>query len=105
MLESNRDLPDLMFILYTNWHEYVQKDWLADMDDLYDGTFSYEVNGIEITSQYDVGDTSVYAESGETTGLTLMDTMDSGFVNYGKMAPKMGEEEHFYVMPWTSPCI
>lgn len=104
LLESNRDLPDLMFILYTNWHEYVQKDWLADMDDLYDGTFSYEVNGIEITSQYDVGDTSVYAESGETTGLTLMDTMDSGFVNYGKMAPKMGEEEHFYVMPWTSPC-
>ena len=104
LLESNRDLPDLMFILYTNWHEYVQKDWLADMDDLYDGTFSYEVNGIEITSQYDVGDTSVYAESGETTGLTLMDTMDSGFVNYGKMAPKTGEEEHFYVMPWTSPC-
>ena len=104
LLESDRDLPDLMFILYTNWHEYVQKGWLADMDDLYDGTFSYEVNGIEITSQYDVGDTSVYAESGETTGLTLMDTMDSGFVNYGKMAPKTGEEEHFYVMPWTSPC-
>lgn len=25
LLESNRDLPDLMFILYTNWHEYVQR--------------------------------------------------------------------------------
>lgn len=47
LLESNRDLPDLMFILYTNWHEYVQKGWLADMDDLFDGTFSYDVNDIK----------------------------------------------------------
>lgn len=77
LLESNRDLPDLMFILYTNWHEYVQKGWLADMDDLFDGTFSYDVNDIKITSKYDVGNTSVYAESGAKTGLTLKDIMTS----------------------------
>lgn len=104
LLESNRDLPDLMFILYTNWHEYVQKGWLADMDDLFDGTFSYDVNDIRITSKYDVGNTSVYAESGAKTGLTLKDIMTSDFVDYGKMAPKRGEDEHYYVMPWTSPC-
>ena len=25
LLESNRNLPDLMFILYTNWQKFVQK--------------------------------------------------------------------------------
>lgn len=104
LLESNRDLPDLMFILYTNWHEYVQKGWLADMDDLFDGTFSYDVNDIKITSKYDVGNTGVYAESGAKTDLTLKDIMTSDFVDYGKMAPKRGDDEHYYVMPWTSPC-
>lgn len=104
LLEADRDLPDLMFILYTNWHEYVQKGWLADMDDLYDGTFSYTVNGTTFNSKYDVSGTSVYSEDNKTSDLTLHDIMTSDFVEYGKMAPKRGEEEHYYVMPWTSPC-
>lgn len=104
LLEANRNLPDLMFILYTNWQKYVQNDWLAPMDDLYDGTFSYEVNGVTITSEYATAGTTVYTGNGETSGLTLKEIMVSDFVDYGLTAQKLGEEKHYWVMPWTAPC-
>ena len=70
LLESGRNLPDLMFILYTNWTKYVQNGWLAEMDDLYDGTFSasYEVNGKTntISSLYGTEGTTVFSDSGKT---------------------------------------
>ena len=86
LLESGRDLPDLMFCLYTNWQAFVQKGWLEPMDEIYDGTLD-SATGISAT--YD--------------GKKLTETMVPEFVNYGLMKENIQAEEHYYVMPWTAP--
>ncbi|MBQ9710372.1 MAG: extracellular solute-binding protein [Clostridia bacterium] len=104
LLESNRNLPDLMFILYTNWQKFVQKGYLAPMDDLYDGTFSATYGDATITSKYDVAGTSVYAADSAkgSTGLTAADIFEPEYLNYGKTSKTATSEKHFWVMPWTS---
>lgn len=109
-LDAGRNLPDLMFIQLTNWREYVQKDWIAQMDELYDGSFGYTFkNGYTVTSSYDLTGTSVYSNgsnSGEsTTSVTLRDIIIDKFKDYGYVSRKINEQKHFYVVPWHSPCV
>ena len=106
LLEAGRNLPDIMFVQYTNWREYVQKGWITEMDDLYDGTFSYDVNGKTITSTYSLdGNTAEFKKAdGTATGTaTLYDLLDSSFRDYGNIAKSVNEEDHFWVIPWTAP--
>lgn len=108
LLESGRNLPDLMFILYTNWTKYVQNGWLAEMDDLYDGTFSasYEVNGKTntLSSLYGTEGTTVFSDSGKTQGVTLKDILIDDFEDYGYSAKTVDSEKHYYILSWTAPC-
>lgn len=108
LLESGRNLPDLMFILYTNWTQYVQNDWLADMDDLYDGTFSasYELNGEThtISSLYATAGSTVFTDSGLTENVTLKDILIDDFENYGYSAKTVTSDKHYYILSWTAPC-
>lgn len=104
LLDSNRDLPDLMFILYTNWQKFVQKGQLAQMDDLYDGTFSATFGNATITSKYNLNNTTVYAANSSkgTDNLTLSDILEPEYLNYGKTSKTAVSDKHFWVMPWTS---
>lgn len=105
-LESNRDLPDVAFILYTNWQKFVQNDYLAPLDDLYDGTFSATFGSGEyertITSTYSTAGTTVTAVSGKTKDVTLSDILCADYLDYGKTAKTADDEKRFWVMPWTS---
>lgn len=104
LLEGNRNLPDLMFILYTNWQKFVQKDYLAPMGDLYDGTFSATYGDATITSTYNVEGTTVYAadETKGTSGLSLSDIMEPEYLQYGSTSKTVDSEKDYWVMPWTS---
>ncbi len=109
-MSAGRNLPDLMFCQLTNWREYVQKGWIVEMDDLYDGTFQHTFeNGYTVTSSYDLTGTSVYSNgsnSGEsTTAVTLRDIILDEFKDYGYVAKNINAEKHFYVVPWHSPCV
>lgn len=108
-LESDRNLPDVAFILYTNWQKYVQNDYLALLDDLYDGTFSATFgSGVyerTISSTYSVEGTTVYSEDGKTDGLTLSDIMCADYIDYGKTAKTADSEKSFWVMPWTAGTV
>ena len=105
-LQSDRNLPDLAFVLYTNWQKFVQNDYLAPMDDLYNGTFSATFGEGEwqrtVNSSYSVANTSVYSNDGKTEGLALTDIMCGDYVNYGKTSKTLDSEKQFWVMPWTS---
>ena len=106
LLEAGRNLPDIMFVQYTNWREYVQKGWLADMDDLYDGTFSYTVGDFTVTSSYSLDGTKSEFKTvdGATAGsATLYDILDGSFRDYGNMAKTVNDDSHFWVIPWTAP--
>ncbi|GHU98995.1 carbohydrate ABC transporter, N-acetylglucosamine/diacetylchitobiose-binding protein [Clostridia bacterium] len=88
LLESGRNLPDLVFVLYTNWQDYVRKGQLEPLDTIYDGTF----DGLGISSKYD--------------GKTLSQSLVPEFENYGYMGKTVltpEAEKHYYVMPWTAP--
>ncbi len=104
LLESNRNLPDVMFILYTNWQKFVQKGYLEPMDDLYDGTFSATFGDATINSKYSLGNTTVYSadSSKGTSDLTVSDIFEPEYLNYGKTSKTATSEKHFWVMPWTS---
>ena len=107
-LDSGRNLSDIMFVQLTNWREYVQKGWIAEMDDLYDGTFSYTVDGFTITSSYDLSGTSVYSNHSNTEGteqVTLRDMILDEFKDYGYIGQTVTSEKHYYVVPWHSPCV
>ncbi len=106
-LNAGRNLSDIMFIQYTNWREYVQQDWIVQMDDLYDGSFTYTAsNGYKIDSTYSLAGTNVYSNKGaEATTATVYDMILNDFKDYGYVAPKAGEEKHFYVMPWHCPAV
>ncbi len=105
-LQAGRNLSDIMFIQYTNWHEYVQQGWIEPMDDIYDGTFSATYGDTTITSKYNVTNTvsKLFTNSGATTDATLYDMLVDDFNDYGKMSKTVHDEEHFWVMPWNSPC-
>lgn len=105
LLSAGRNLPDIMFLQYTNWREYVQKDWIIAMDDLYDGTFEYEINGNTITSSYSVDGTKTefFTNSGETQDVTLKDIIVEDFNDYGYMAKTVKDEKRHYIIPWTCP--
>ena len=103
-LESNRNLPDLMFILYTNWCKYVQNDYLAPLGDLYNGEFSATYGDTTITSKYNVTDSTLYAtdaSKGEKD-LTLEDLIDNGYLSYGYASKTAESEKDYWIMPWTS---
>ena len=105
-LQTNRNLPDVAFILYTNWQKYVQNDYLASLDDLYDGTFTATFGSGEyertVNSAYSTAGTTVTSLNGKTKGVTLSDIMSADYLNYGKTAKTPDSEKGFYVMPWTS---
>lgn len=106
LLDAGRNLPDVMFLQYTNWREYVQKDWLAPMDDLYDGTFSFEMNGNTVTSSYAIDGTATgfFTNDGATSGAAdLSDLIVGDFASYGYMAKTVLEDKHYWVVPWTCP--
>ena len=105
-LQAGRDLSDIMFIQYTNWHEYVQQGWVEPMDDIYDGTFVATYGDTTITSAYNVAGSvsKIYTNSGKTENVTLYDMLVDDFNDYGKMSKTVNDEEHFWVMPWNSPC-
>ena len=105
-LQAGRNLSDIMFIQYTNWHEYVQQGWIEPMDDIYDGTFTATYDDYTVTSKYDITNTvsKLFTNSGATTDATLYDMLVDDFNDYGKMSKTIHDEEHFWVMPWNSPC-
>lgn len=105
-LQAGRNLSDIMFIQYTNWHEYVQQGWIEPMDDIYDGTFSATYGDTTIISKYNIANTAskLFTNSGATTEATLYDMLVDDFNDYGKMSKTIHDEEHFWVMPWNSPC-
>lgn len=103
-LESNRNLPDLMFILYTNWCKFVQNDYLEPLGDLYNGEFSATYGDTTITSKYDVTGTTLFAADASkgNTDLTLEDVLDSGYNSYGYTSQTSDSEKDYWIMPWTS---
>ncbi len=108
LLQSGRNLPDLMFILQTGWQKYVQSGWLEELDDLYNGTFKaeYTVGGETKTigSVYDVTGTTLFTDSGKTTGVNLTDMLIDDFEDYGYISETFDSEPHYYVESWTAPC-
>jgi len=104
LLESERNLPDLMFILYTNWQKFVQRGWLEPMDDLYNGTFSATFGDATVNSKYSTAGTSVYAADTAKgdANLALSDILEPEYLNYGKTSKTATSEKQFWVMPWTS---
>ena len=106
-LQAGRNLSDLMFVQYTNWREYVQQGWITSMDDLYDGTFTATYGNSTITSSYNIQNTQseIYTNSGATENVTLYDMLVSDFRDYGSMAKTASDDKHFWVVPWSSPCV
>ena len=106
-LQAGRNLSDIMFVQYTNWREYVQQGWIASMDDLYDGTFSATYGNSTITSSYNIANTQseIFTNSGNVENVTLYDMLVTDFRDYGRMAKTATDEKHFWVVPWSSPCV
>ena len=106
-LQAGRNLSDIMFVQYTNWREYVQQGWIAQMDDLYNGTFNATYGNYTVSSSYNIEQTEsgIFTSNGKTSGVTLYDMLVSDFRDYGYMAKTANDEKHFWVMPWSSPCV
>lgn len=111
LLESQRNVPDLMFIQYTTWQEWVQKGWVSPLTDLYDGSFSYTVDDFTISSKYSIENTktqmylneSAVAKNVDASSVTISDILVEDFKDYGLMAKTVNDDPEYYVVPWNCP--